>query len=1625
LATAKPIKLQNRYELGEILGRGGMGVVYRAMDALMNREVALKTILDVENQATIDLFFKECSILAAMVHPNIVSIYDVGEFEHEGVRRPFFVMPLLPGRSLDRILRDSSARYGLDTLIEIFLQASRGLHAAHEMGLVHRDVKPSNIFVMPDNSVKIIDFGIARAASAHSNTTLKGTLYYMAPEQFQMKAPTPLCDQYSLAVVVYEALARRKPFQGKTEDELVQNVLTTTPPPISDFNANISYAISQVVHKAMAKQPLHRFFSIREFGEALRKALRNEPIEEFDPAKIKPRLERASAALENGESEFASEVLAELENEGYLDQEITLLRRRLDQRVKQQRVKKLLENAVRYFEAEEYPLALRKIQEAIELDPEHPDALALKNRVEKQRREKKIDDWIQLARRHVNNQSFRQAREALDNILKLKPNETEALQLLDEIERREQAYAKVRDKKMSLYQAAMQSWERGDVTAALTKLDDLMSLEREHPDTESGRSNTYQSFYNQVRSEHDELKNSYEEARRQLAAENFAEALAIANQYLNKYPGHALFQALKYDIEQRHRQRLSAFIAETDLRVDGEHDLDQRLAILEQAAAQYPEEGHFASALKLVKDKRDLVNSIVSRAQFFEERGQFNEALDQWQILGTIHQSYPGLAFEIERLTKRRDQEARLSAKARWVEDIDRFLEAGDYDRAQKAVEHARAEFPDDAEIPELDKLVRKSREKAAESAALLAKARELSDADQLEESLPVLRNAYQTDPRNSAARTVLVNTLLDQARRYVDKEYELAEPMLRELLEIQPNHPAAQSLLIQVADRKHEDIVSWCATQARRLQTDGDYEGALVLVQKGLDRYPQEKVLLQLRATLQRAHAVTGPIAAKALAMPASAGASSEPAPQALAGTPPPAKPLAPLLADPSSVPALVSSVDISTTPRPAPSPPPAPAPSPSPGPHKDVRAVPQKPAPPPVPTIGGKIARLRKKARKTWRQMPRPYRITAIASGCAFLGLVAVGIWAAYRKPPPPPPPPLPTARNVSIQASVSRALISIDGKSCGTGSCQESLALGNHHITASLDGYKSASAAITVTAKGAIEPVQLALEALLANLQVSTNLDRATVALDDAAPLTVENGDVEIPDVASGDHVLHFRGEGVKAEIPFTVTPGAMPSIGEPTASSNAIATAAAVLGGSAKIVSTVKSAPVLMDGAPDGSIDAGVLTLDNIARGTHELAVAPDNGGAHRLTFEAGAAPLLATFIGANRNVGSVRITAGVDDADIYVDGHRVRRRTHSGHATLYLAPGKYRIRVSKEGYRPSPEQTVEIKNGEEAKLDLPLTQIPTTASFSLHGAPPGAQILVDGHPAGVAGADGSFHGAGIAPGSHTLTIRKPQYKPRTIEQAFVAGQNTDIDGTLASSMGTLKIVVSPAAVSPTITVQREGEPARALAGRSESLPEGKYTIAGRAAGQADVSVTAQVTAGQTQTVTLAFHPRAKSANGQSGVISLSDIAKMPQWTRGDRYIAREGGGLVMIPGLAGPGTLSFAADVIHGRRLAWVMHYVDERNYVLYELDNNHLERTVYRDGAKTSEKWPVKIKRDHWFEIDVTWEDGAISVAVGQGAEKPLPVDRFIGEDLASGGFGFRIPGHDEIALSDFHFTHK
>jgi serine/threonine-protein kinase len=855
--------IAGRYEITAKLGEGGMGVVYRAYDPPpLDRHVAVKTLHEFGDPLALELFYKECSALKSISHPNIVEIFDMGDFDDAGHRKPFFVMPLLAGQTLEELIRRASHRLTIDRVVEIFAQTCRGLQAAHEYGLVHRDLKPSNIFVMADDSVKIIDFGVAHSVSAKSRTTGydKGTLLYMAPEQVQHKPVSAQSDIYSLGVTLYEALTRRQPFRASSEDAVMQAILTLIPPPASELNPAVSQTISRVVHKAMAKQPWNRFDTAREFGDTLQKAARNEPISLFDPSRTQPRIQTATKALEKGDYQFAGEIVSELEAEGNLDPQITLLRTQVDQIARQRTIAQLLDSARARYEEDEDPLALSKLQEVLHLDPTNVVALSLKSKIDDRRSERQIEKWVQLAQRHINNHAYGHAREAIQNALVLRPRDSRASKLLKTIELEEQEYVRLRQEKIEIYQAAVNLWKNGEVSQALSRMRHVLDLDQKAPDiTSPDAAGTYQSFYDKIRSEHDAINNGYAEARRHLADRKFAPALQLCQQFLTKYPGHALFQSLKFDVEEQQRQQLSAYIADVDRRLEAEPDLDAKVNLVREAVAEYPDDEHFRRLATVLEDKRNLVNSIVERARVHEADGQIAEALGDLETLRTIHSAYAGLAFEKDRLQKRLEQQTRDAARGKWVRQIDGQLGAGNYARAEELLDKAEAEFANDAELVELRRLAQQGKERTSRADELVAEGQQLCAQGQFTQGVDLLKIALQLDDR-SAVRQVLRDLYVSRAQENLDKDWRTVEAFADRALELDANHALARSLRAQALDRKREEEVPEIASQARRLQANGDFTGALASVEKGLTTYPGDARLTPiaeaLRAEISRATA-------------------------------------------------------------------------------------------------------------------------------------------------------------------------------------------------------------------------------------------------------------------------------------------------------------------------------------------------------------------------------------------------------------------------------------------------------------------------------------------------------------------------------------------------------------------------------------------------------------------------------------------------------------------------------------------------------------------------------------------------------------------------------------------------
>ena len=268
--------LGGRYRLVELLGQGGMATIYRARDNQLERDVAVK-VLRPEYGADpdfIDRFRHEAQAAASLNHPGIVAVHDYGT-DPAG---PYIVMEVIEGEDLSTIIRRTGA-LPPRAAARLVAQAARAVAAAHDRGIVHRDIKPGNLLVARDGRVKVTDFGIARALSESALTlpgTTLGSVHYFSPEQARGEMATPASDIYSLGIVLYELLTGRRPWTGDTAAAIATARLTGAVPSPSAAHGGIPPTLEAIDRKALAPNPDERFASAAEMAEALESFLGEE-----------------------------------------------------------------------------------------------------------------------------------------------------------------------------------------------------------------------------------------------------------------------------------------------------------------------------------------------------------------------------------------------------------------------------------------------------------------------------------------------------------------------------------------------------------------------------------------------------------------------------------------------------------------------------------------------------------------------------------------------------------------------------------------------------------------------------------------------------------------------------------------------------------------------------------------------------------------------------------------------------------------------------------------------------------------------------------------------------------------------------------------------------------------------------------------------------------------------------------------------------------------------------------------------------------------------------------------------------------------------------------------------------
>jgi serine/threonine protein kinase len=270
-----------RYQIEAEIGRGAMGVVYRARDPKIDRPVAIKTISlagqePEDEQEYRERFLQEARAAGRLSHPGIVTVFDAGEDPE--THEPYLVMELVAGEPLSKIMPGPTRKLPLHTTLQFAHEIAEALQYAHSRGVIHRDIKPANILVTAEGRAKIADFGVARLN--HTVTTRSGQIFgspaYMAPEQLSGGEADARSDLFSLGVMLYSMITGFRPFQGNSAETVCFKVMNVEPVPVTSLQAELQPELDRIVSRAIAKEPGQRYQSGAEMASAIQAFLRSD-----------------------------------------------------------------------------------------------------------------------------------------------------------------------------------------------------------------------------------------------------------------------------------------------------------------------------------------------------------------------------------------------------------------------------------------------------------------------------------------------------------------------------------------------------------------------------------------------------------------------------------------------------------------------------------------------------------------------------------------------------------------------------------------------------------------------------------------------------------------------------------------------------------------------------------------------------------------------------------------------------------------------------------------------------------------------------------------------------------------------------------------------------------------------------------------------------------------------------------------------------------------------------------------------------------------------------------------------------------------------------------------------------
>jgi tetratricopeptide (TPR) repeat protein len=895
-------------------------------------------------------------------------------------------------------------------------------------------------------------------------------------------------------------------------------------------------------------------------------------------------------------------------------------------------------------------------------------------------------------------------------------------------------------------------------------------------------------------------------------------------------------------------------------------------------------------------------------------------------------------------LEKRGELQTRTESKPQRVEQIKIYLRSGDYSRALDLLQGTAAEFPNDAELSELEKLARDGVKRTAEANRLITESQELFAQQKSGEAIQLLREAYELDKNNSLARAILANALVEHAQSVVETNWLEAETLTNQALKVNPAHPTAKTIRSLIEDQKKASSVEDWVARARKLQSSSDLFAALAWVAEGLAVHPDNAKLLQIQDAIQRDQ-----------------GARRRQARRS----------------DVEDLRRMERAIDEAA----------------------DVAAK------------QALAERIQGVAAKHWTDG----EILSVANRLLHrLGFVPQDSSTAS-----------PLNKSATVIFHVPRP------------SAQEAARADSSQI---LPSPVTPANAPTANAPTAIVPPSI----------VPPSKVPASTVPPDKVPTTLPEPQLPQPLAAT---VPEPSAPAAKVTSPSS---SSLPK--QPTRSNSTtliVVSAAAIILVAATFFFTRKHyAPPVAKAPSAAATPVSVPTVSSPAVSAPSVPVPSVSAPAQPTpepSLPASGVPS-ATAAGkikvddqppadSGRNLGTLLVVAGQDDARVFVDGKLQGQVTRSGQLRLpNLELKDHVVQVSKSGFQDTPPQKVRIGRGEQAKLVFnlqpqnlqpqnlqpqslqpqprlaPLTTLqPRVASLTMQGGAPGTTVLVDQTLVGTIQPDGTLSVSTVNPGDHTVELRKEGFKPRQFKKQFAAGgtitlaaADAALEAAPESSPGELKITFAPA--DATVAIAKGGLLKMVSSGVPLNLAAGTYTLTARTAEKFTRTSTLEVIGGQTKTLDLSLAP--------SGMSKWDDPGS---WKHEGDAFTRKGGDFVLY-GVPASGTFVFSAMLTKGHLLQWVLNYSDPKNYVLFQMDDNNFYRTVIRNGEKTDEIIvPDKGDKKSFRTLQIRVSPTELVHQIKHGDHWTV-VDRWTQPrtNLSLGKFGFYIPGNDQVALSSF-----